>query len=250
VSVGIAGLFSPALAAPVVWILPAIALLAAIGFRLFSRIWPAWHMWLLAPFGAPVAFLLLIVGGAVLFPSQVPVHRDGNRTIIGYGAPSVWFIRPYVDVLGHHFGQGLRSIVLDARDQGHPLAIGVASSLADVDQKNASDTIYVFSMKNISEPLPAQARRLIFLNTWLTSSEEWPAARQGKKDMVVIEDALTHNNFEGPDEDKNRWRQIQAADPSFILTVLGPEKGNYFLPTPIWKDPVLKVILEEQPGRR
>jgi len=157
VTVGIAGLFCLTLGAPVVWIIPAISLLAAIVFRLYSRIWPAWPVWLLTLSGAPAAFLLLIFCGAFLFPSQVPIHREGNRTIIGYGEPSVWFIRPYVDVLGHHFGQGIRTIVLQAHDQGHPLAIGVASSLADVDQTNSANSIYVFSYKNIDFPLPAQA---------------------------------------------------------------------------------------------
>jgi len=245
VTVGIAGLFCLTLGAPVVWIIPAISLLAAIVFRLYSRIWPAWPVWLLTLSGAPAAFLLLIFCGAFLFPSQVPIHREGNRTIIGYGEPSVWFIRPYVDVLGHHFGQGIRTIVLQAHDQGHPLAIGVASSLADVDQTNSANSIYVFSYKNIDFPLPAQARRLIFLNTWLTTPVEWPASRLGKKDQALITSKLLGNNFEGRAEDKGRWQQIQAADPTLTLVV--DDKDSYFLPVSVWTDVVLKSILDEQP---
>jgi len=83
------------------------------------------------------------------------------------------------------------------------------------------------------------------LNTWLTTPVEWPASRLGKKDQALITSKLLGNNFEGRAEDKGRWQQIQAADPTLTLVV--DDKDSYFLPVSVWTDVVLKSILDEQP---
>jgi hypothetical protein len=244
IALGVAGFFTPALTAPAAWLVPLAASVAALGWRLRFRAWPALWAWIATPLGASALFLLLIFAGAALFPLQVPVREEGNRTIVGYGSPSVWFIYPYVDVLGHHFGHGIRQIVLEARDRGRPMAIGIAHSLDEVDLKDEADTIYVFSHRNIGYPLPANARRLIFINTCLAGSVEWPASRMGKKDAALMGEKMLNNNTDGLAKDKDRWKQIQAEDPTFTLSVL--DSTGAFFPMQKWKDPVLNVILEEQ----
>jgi hypothetical protein len=180
--------------------------------------------------------------------APVPIRREGDRTIIGYGKPSVWFIHPYVDVLGHDFDMGISHLVSEARDQGDSIAVGVANSLDEVNQQDEANTIYVFSYKNINYPLPANARRMVFLNTWLTPSVKWPASRSGKKDMVLLGSRTLHNNGDGLATDKDRWTQIQKDDPSLDLTVL--DSAGYYLSISQWRAPLLKVILEEQPNRK
>ncbi len=173
----------------------------------------------------------------------VPIRREGEKTIIGNGNPSIWFIAPYVDVLGHDFAIGLANIVCEARDQGHPLAIGIARKLDEVDEKDEANAIYIFSYKNINYPLPVNARRMIFLNTWLTPPVEWPASRTGKKDVVIIGSGMLHNDGDGKASDKDRWTQIQKDDPSLTYTVL--DSTGYYFPLRVWSAHVFKVIMDE-----
>jgi hypothetical protein len=176
--------------------------------------------------------------------AQVPVVREGAHTIIGYGKPTVWFIHPYVDVLGHDFVQGITHLVEAARDEGNPVAVGVAQGLDATNQRDAANTIYVFTYKNIDYPLPAGARRLVFINTWLTKPVEWPAARAVKKDIVLIGSRTLGNDGDGLATDKARWMQIQKDDPALSLTVL--DNTGYYLPIHTWREPILKVIMEEK----
>jgi hypothetical protein len=177
-------------------------------------------------------------------PDDIPLHREGNRTIVGAGKPSVWFIHPYVDVLGHNFSDGILALVREARAAGDPLTVGVAPALDPVVLQDEQDMIYVFSYKNIDYALPQRARRLVFVNTWLRQSVPWPAARAGRKDVVLIGSRTLGNDGDGLAADKARWTQIQKDDPALTLTVL--ESTGYYLPISVWKNPLLKVILAEQ----
>jgi hypothetical protein len=174
-----------------------------------------------------------------------PIRREGDRTIIGYGSPSVWFIHPYVDVLGHDFDMGIDHLVEQARAQGHPLAVGVANTLEPVTERYEANTIYVFSYKNINYPLPADAKRMVFINTWLTPSVAWPASRTGKDDVVVLGSRTLHNNGDGLATNKDRWMQIQKDDPALSITLL--DATGYYLPISIWRTAVLKAIEEPPP---
>ena len=173
----------------------------------------------------------------------VPIRREGSRTIIGEGKPTVWFIHPYVDVLGHHFDTGITNLVRQAQEQGHPMAIGVAGSLDGIDTADEANTTYVFSYKNINYPLPAKARRLVFINTWLRPSVSWPASRAGRKDVVLIGSKTLHNNGDGLATDKDRWWQIQKANPSLSLTVL--DSTGYYLPISVWRTALLKILVQD-----
>ncbi len=174
----------------------------------------------------------------------VPIRREGERTIIGSGNPSIWFIAPYVDVLGHDFAVGIANLVCEAHDNGHSVVIGVAKKLDDVNEKDEANTTYIFSYKNINYPLPTNARRMVFLNTWLTPPVEWPASRTGKKDVVIIGSGMLHNDGDGSATDKDRWTQIQKDDPTLAYTVL--DSTGYYFPLRVWSALLLKVILEEQ----
>ncbi|HEX4141475.1 MAG TPA: hypothetical protein VHY09_14090 [Candidatus Methylacidiphilales bacterium] len=177
----------------------------------------------------------------------VPIRRDGPRTIIGYGEPTVWFIHPYVDVLGHDYDMGIRHLVQEAHEKGHPLAIGVATRLEDVSQDDAKDLTFVFSYKNINYPLPAQARRLIFLNTWLLPEVKWPESPARKNDVVLLGARTLHNDGDGLATNKDRWWQIQKNDPALTLTVL--DNTGYFLPMSVWRSAVYKLIVPDAPTK-
>ena len=175
--------------------------------------------------------------------NPVPVRREGTHTIIGYGAPKIWFIHPYVDVLGHDYDMGISHLVQQAHDKGRSIAVGVAETLDDADMADARNSIYVFSYKNIGYPLPEQASRMIFLNTWLLPETTWPASRPGKKDIVFLGAKTLHNNGDGLASNKDRWWQIQKGDPDLTLTVL--DGAGYYLPMSLWRSALLKLILEQ-----
>jgi hypothetical protein len=180
--------------------------------------------------------------------AQVPIVRDGTHTIIGYGKASIWFIHPYVDVLGHDFVQGIMHLVEGLNAQGYPVAVGVAESLDPVNLQDEANTIYVFTYKNINYPLPADARRMLFVNTWLTPAVKWPESRNGKNDVVLIGSRMLNNNGDGLATDKARWAQIKTDDPSLSLTVL--DSTGYYLPIATWRDPIEKVVLEEKRAQK
>jgi hypothetical protein len=184
-----------------------------------------------------------VLDASVSSDQRLPIRRDGAHTIIGFGTPTIWFIHPYVDVLGHDFDTGVSHLVQQAREKGRSIAVGVAGNLDEADQADAKDTIYVFSYKNINFPLPAEAHRIIFLNTWLLPETKWPASRTGKKDVVLIGSKSLHNDGDGLATNKDRWWQIQKNDPDLELTVLADT--GYYLPMSLWCSALLKVILEE-----
>ncbi|HEX4085267.1 MAG TPA: hypothetical protein VHY22_10175, partial [Chthoniobacteraceae bacterium] len=175
--------------------------------------------------------------------SSIPIRRDGAHTIIGYGAPKVWFIRPYVDVVGHDFDMGLANLVRQLHDKGLSAAIGVSESLDDGALEDVKNRTYVFSYKNINFPLPAEAHRLIFLNTWLLPKTEWPASRAGRKDFVLLGSKTLHNNGDGLASSKDRWWQIQKGDPDLTITVL--DGAGYFLPISVWRSMLFKVLADD-----
>jgi hypothetical protein len=174
----------------------------------------------------------------------IPIRREGPHTIIGYGTPHIWFIHPYVDVVGHDFDLGITNLVREARGKNHLIAVGVAPSLDAVNQADEKNTTYVFTYKNINYPLPEQAHRLMFFNTWLLPEIAWPAARTGRKDVVVIGSKTLHNNGDGLAANKDRWWQIQKDDPDLTLTVL--DATGYYLPLPVWRTALLNLVLSEQ----
>src|SRR6202020_570129 len=86
--------------------------------------------------------------------NAVPIRREGVHTIIGYGVPKIWFIHPYVDVLGHDFDMGISHLVQEAREKGLSIAVGVAEKLDDTNLSDEKHTTYIFSYKNINFALP------------------------------------------------------------------------------------------------
>ena len=169
----------------------------------------------------------------------VAIRRDGDHTIFGPGTPTVWFIHPYVDVLGHDFADGFRQIVRDAAKRGHPLTIGCAMQLDPASLADQANTTYVFSYKNIDYPLPADAHKLIFLNTWLRPNVQWPP-RPTEHDIAYLGSRTLGNDGDGKAADKSRWNQIATDDPTLSLHVL--DKVGYYLPLKTWTKLVLDGI--------
>jgi hypothetical protein len=187
------------------------------------------------------AALVRMAGADAAADAAVPTVHDGVRTIIGYGKPTVWFIHPYVDVLGHDYETGIRHLVEDAHAHGHDVAVGVAARLEDVDLADAKDLTFVFTYKNINYPLPEQARRLIFLNTWLLPKVNWPASRTTQPDVVLLGSRTLHNDGDGLATNKDRWWQIQKSDPALTVTVL--DGAGYYLPMGVWRSAVYKLVV-------
>jgi hypothetical protein len=179
--------------------------------------------------------------------NSVPIRREGAHTIIGYGVPKIWLIHPYVDVLGHDFDMGISHLVQEAREQGLSIAVGVAGKLDDTTLSDEKNTTYVFSYKNINYPLPNDAHRMVFLNTWLLPEVKWPVSRAGKKDVVLLGTKTLHNNGDGLATNKDRWWLIQKDDPSLSLIVL--DGDGYFLPISVWRSALLKLILEDSAAK-
>ncbi|HEX4125212.1 MAG TPA: hypothetical protein VHY37_10840 [Tepidisphaeraceae bacterium] len=169
----------------------------------------------------------------------VAIRRDGGQTIFGDGTPTVWFIHPYVDVLGHDFADGIRQIIRESGKRGHPIAIGCAMRLDPAIMADLVRDSYVFSYKNIDYPLPANAQRLIFLNTWLRPNVQWPGQPSERK-IVYLGSRTLGNDGDGKAADKERWNQIAKDDPALSPHVL--DGVGYYLPLKIWTKLVLDGV--------
>lgn len=124
--------FSSVAESPWLWIVPVIALLWVIVWRIRSHAWPVTKLLLLPP--ALSATILLCM--AFLVPHS-PVTKRGNTVAIGKGVPSTWVVVDRV-VLGKSFPRPLR----DALVKNPQLSCGIVENIADLPDNLASTLIF------------------------------------------------------------------------------------------------------------
>ncbi len=113
------------------WIVPAIALIWVIGWRIGNRAWPE-TKWLLLP---PSLAAAILFGIALLVPNS-PVTKRGKALAIGKGVPSTWVVADRV-VLGKSFPRPLR----DALAKNPQLSCGIVESMEGLPDNVASTLI-------------------------------------------------------------------------------------------------------------
>ena len=114
------------------WIVPAVALVWVIVWRLANRAWPETKLLFLPPSLAAASLL-----GLALVVPHSPVTKRGNTLVIGNRTPSNWVVADRV-VLGKSFPRPLR----DALAKNPQLSCGIVESIEDLPDNAASALIF------------------------------------------------------------------------------------------------------------
>jgi hypothetical protein len=140
IALGICASFSSVAEAPLLWIIPALALACVLFVRLRKRVWPSLGLWLS---GALVSTVIL---GGILFwgawlSSTVSVYSPHEGIVtLGSKLPKIWIVAPNRSVLGEHYGHEVRR-GFDAEPSFQEMGLGVVSELKNAPQNQ----ILVFS---------------------------------------------------------------------------------------------------------
>ncbi len=114
------------------WIVPAIASVWVILWRIRNRAWPETKLLLLPPSLAAASLLCL----SLLAPHS-PVTKRGNAIAIGKGVPTTWVVADQV-VLGKSFPRPLRN----ALEKNPQLSCGIVEKIADLPDNALSTLIF------------------------------------------------------------------------------------------------------------
>lgn len=121
----VSAIFSSVAEEPWVWVVPGLALLSAIGWRIKSGIWPKPALWLAPPVSAALALLLVPV-----FAQETEIQRTHSAVLVGEDFPTVWVVADE-KVLGTSYGRTLRAL-RPKLDDGTVGIVGDVMNLPDV----------------------------------------------------------------------------------------------------------------------
>lgn len=104
VAFGVASIFSSVAESPWLWILPGIALLSVLGWRIARHEWPRPVSWIF-PVGAAAlgCVSLVLVGGG-----GTPIKGSETRVVLGNGMPTFWLVADERVLGGDRFAKTLR----------------------------------------------------------------------------------------------------------------------------------------------
>jgi len=99
----VSAIFSSVAEEPWIWVVPVLALLSAVGWRIKTACWPQPATWIFPPVAA--ASLLLLV--PILWQGT-EIQRTKSAVVVGEGTPSVWVVADE-KVLGSGYARTLRA---------------------------------------------------------------------------------------------------------------------------------------------
>lgn len=125
------------------WIVPSIALIWVIVWRIRAQAWPKNRTWLVPPTLAAGTLISI-----TLFASPSDVRKVGNTLVAGKGVPSVWVVVDPI-VLGKSYPRPLREYI--ARNPG--LSCGLVEELDDLPQGEVTDVLVLAGQLELSQQI-------------------------------------------------------------------------------------------------
>jgi hypothetical protein len=177
VSFAIAALFSSVAESPWLWIVPAICLLVASGFRIKRRIWPKPVIWLLPP-----GMAVLAVAGIFVFGGgRSEIRGSPDRVIIGPGEPHIWLVIDR-NVIGQSYGRTLREFIQSGKAEKDTVGlIHSINSLGNVSGKTVILTGNTVAQdKDKAQIILTTAGRVLLLNP-----QSFPPEQKRSKENVT-----------------------------------------------------------------
>lgn len=136
VSFGVAAVFSTIAESPWLWLVPCLALLAAMAARLRSKRWPNPSAWLGPVVASGLACAILTASGC----GKTRIHGSGDQVVIGAKTPVTWLVVEEKALGGYEFARTLRRYITD-----HPMdqAVGITRSLSFLPDTLTGSTVVV-----------------------------------------------------------------------------------------------------------
>ena len=158
VSFFVSGIFSHVAESLWLWVLPVIALLAALVFRWRHNTWPGRQAWI-----GGMAASIVIVGTVTAWGMMAPdFHVEGSRHLvkIGNGEVRIWIVRN-TGAMGDHYGKALRRYMED-----HPpaVAVGIVDSVKSLPAGHQGMVVVAGEVSESERPLLHTEGRLLLLN--------------------------------------------------------------------------------------
>ncbi len=162
VAFGVASIFSSVAESPWLWILPCLALLAALGWRMTKRRWPAVVTWTVPVATAAFGCVALLLVGA----TGTAVEGSSRKVILGEGTPKFWLVVDEPVLGGARFAKTLRQALSDRET---PPTVGVVWSAKDLPSDLAGAVVVVTGASLAEGRVDAgrilgNAKRTVFLS--------------------------------------------------------------------------------------
>lgn len=196
-----AACFSHIAESPVLALAPVLATLAVVIVRSRQRSVPALRFWLIAA-AASAVFVGALVGLGIWNLRGLPIHHRRGLTVVGHGPPQLWILRPDTTVLGHNYGQAVRSAIRAE----HPRipAVAVLSALP----RSLTFAEPVLITGSFPEIAALHAPRIVWLNPRTEAAAQNAAGVIDRNtDLTIVWGSLRN------DESLRAWRQRFADQP-------------------------------------
>lgn len=173
--------FSSVAESPWLWVVPGLALLAVLGYRIRNHAWPRRTTWFL-PVGVPA---LVLAGIYLSANGGSTVSGAKDRVVIGKGKPALWLLADS-KTMGEYYGRHLRQAIGSAN--GKETAVVIVQSLAAVTgMDNGRLVLANLSAKDKAElaRLVPEAGRIVLLNPSVYPQEMGITADNARKVSVL-----------------------------------------------------------------
>jgi hypothetical protein len=211
VAFAICAAFSSVAEAPLIWIVPVLALLSVVIARFRQKSWPEMNVWLWGSAGASAIIATMSVSAILASPpSAIHCSRAGIFTL-GTTSPKIWIVAPNRNVLGEHYGHEVRR-GYESSTTLHQTGLGIVTQLKNAP---ANETL-VFSGQVPSSLAAFHPTRIILINPKPLSADELQALLVNPSIMVVV------GEFS---QNKEYWSKQSQVHPNIrVQLVLGSEE--------------------------
>ncbi len=159
---GVASIFSSVAESPLLWVLPMIALLTAVAWRVVKRRVPEPKLWALPVGAATMGCIALLIAGS----GGTSIQGSANLTVLGSGQPTFWLVVDFEGQLGNRFGHALRRELMK---QERPPTVAVVWAASDLPSDLSSSVVALTNSSpgnntSIYRRILGNAKQTIFLS--------------------------------------------------------------------------------------
>jgi len=178
--------FSSVAESLMLWIVPVLALVAALVTRFFKGSWPPVFHWKMMVGSSALILLALILWGW-LTPGEFAIQgspaaaRVFFRSAAHGGNQEIWIVAPDKKTLGEHYGHAIRKALAPA-GRGAMSVVNVVSSVKNL--PDATSGVLVLT-GDFSSALPLNFSKLVLLNP-MKSPDAMVALKNLKRPLIII----------------------------------------------------------------
>jgi hypothetical protein len=211
IAFGICASFSSVAEAPLLWIIPILALVSALVVRFRRRLWPEPYFWLWGGLASSIIMATIFLRETLLTTSSnIHCPHEGVVTL-GTPSPKIWIVAPNRSVLGEHFGHEARR-GYEANPVYRQTGLGIVTLLKDAP---ANQTL-VFSGQVPLSLAALRPTQIILINPKPISTDLFQALLANPSITVVVGEFSRNKDY---------WSQQSRDHPNIkVQLVVGSEE--------------------------